>query len=153
MDILQVDSFNLIGISVKTSNNDYDKLNADMGGLWNRFMSENIMGKIPGKISNDIYCLYTDYEGDYTLPYSAILGCRVENLDNIPDNLVGKFVSGGKYTKSVAKGNIFQGIVYDAWKKIWTMDTPRSYSTDFEVYGEKAQNPENAEVEIFVAIK
>ena len=29
----------------------------------------------------------------------------------------------------------------------------RDYTADFEVYGEKAQNPENAEVDIFVAVK
>jgi predicted transcriptional regulator YdeE len=33
------------------------------------------------------------------------------------------------------------------------MDLDRSYTADFEIYGEKAQNPENAEVDIFIAVK
>jgi predicted transcriptional regulator YdeE len=30
---------------------------------------------------------------------------------------------------------------------------PRAFTTDFEVYDERSQNPENAEVDIFVAVK
>ena len=33
------------------------------------------------------------------------------------------------------------------------MDLDRSYTADFEIYDEKAQNPENAEVDIFIAVK
>ena len=37
--------------------------------------------------------------------------------------------------------------------KIWNSDLDRSFTSDFEIYGEKAQNPETAEVDIFIAIK
>lgn len=35
---------------------------------------------------------------------------------------------------------------------LWNSDLPRKYTADFEIYGEKAQNPENAEVDILVAV-
>ena len=44
-------------------------------------------------------------------------------------------------------------MVFGEWTKIWNSDLVRTFTADFEVYGEKAQNPENAEVDIFVAIK
>ncbi|MCC2625465.1 MAG: AraC family transcriptional regulator [Burkholderiales bacterium] len=153
MNIITVEPFNFIGIAITTSNEDYNKLSQDMQGLWNRFMSENIIDKLPGMLGNELYCIYTDYEGDHTKPYSAILGCKVENLESIPDGLVGKSFAGGKYIKEVAKGNIFEGVVYNTWKNIWDMDISRAYTADFEVYGAKAQNPQNAEIEILVAIK
>ena len=53
----------------------------------------------------------------------------------------------------MSKGSLNEGVVYQTWDKIWKSDLNRSYTADFEVYGKKAQNPENAEVEIFVAIK
>jgi len=56
-------------------------------------------------------------------------------------------------TKNIVKGNILQGLVYNEWTKIWNSDLARTFTADFEVYGEKAQNPENAEVNIFVAVK
>ncbi|MFT5885520.1 MAG: putative transcriptional regulator YdeE [Arcticibacterium sp.] len=36
--------------------------------------------------------------------------------------------------------------------EIWQSDLDRTYATDFEVYDERAQNPEDVEVDIFVGI-
>jgi predicted transcriptional regulator YdeE len=81
------------------------------------------------------------------------LGCKVSSLDNIPNEMVGKTFEEANYTKHIAKGNILQGVVFDEWTKIWNSDLDRTFTADIEVYGEKAQNPENAEVDIFVAVK
>jgi predicted transcriptional regulator YdeE len=153
MESLHIESFDIIGISVKTDNSDPVKLTNDMQGLWNKFLSENIMDKIPNKVDHNIYCIYTDYEGDYTKPYRAILGCRVSSLAVIPDGLSDKSIQGGSYNKFIAKGNILHGMIFEKWKQIWGLDIARSYTTDFEVYGEKSRNPEDAEVEIFIGIK
>ena len=56
------------------------------------------------------------------------------------------------YSKYTTKGNLQDGIVYNEWTKIWNSDLNRSYKADFEVYGEKAQDPTNAEVEIFIGL-
>jgi predicted transcriptional regulator YdeE len=153
METIYIESFEIIGVAIKTSNNDLEKLQHDMQDLWNKFITENIAGKIPNKISNDVYCVYSDYEGDYTKPYIAVLGYKVGDLNNIPTGLSGKSFTGGKYIRKVATGNLFTGIVYDAWKEIWALDILRTYHADFEIYGVKASNPKNAEVEILVGIK
>ena len=67
--------------------------------------------------------------------------------------MIGKEFEGGKYQKFTAKGDLTKGAVVQEWSKIWNSDLERTYTADFEVYGEKSQNPENAEVEIYVAIK
>ena len=64
----------------------------------------------------------------------------------------GKVFEAGFYTKFIAKGNLMQGVVYNEWVKIWNSDLDRNYVADFEVYGENTEDPENAEVEIFVGI-
>lgn len=153
MEIININSFQIIGISIKTANNDLEKLQHDMQGLWNRFISEKIAERIPNKISNDVYCIYTDYEGDYTKPYLALLGCRVENLNDILAGLTGKHLNGGMYIKKTVKGNLFAGIVAEAWKEIWELDIKRTYHADFEIYSINAANPENAEVEILVGVE
>jgi predicted transcriptional regulator YdeE len=45
--------------------------------------------------------------------------------------------------------------VLDTWANIWEHDKElnRKYSYDFEVYGDKSQNGENSEVEIYIATK
>ena len=62
-------------------------------------------------------------------------------------------VSGGEYVKLSARGNLQEGIVVKQWQKIWTMDLKRAYTADFEVFGAKARNPEDAEVDFFIAVQ
>lgn len=152
MDTIQIDGFSIIGIAVKTTNQNGQSA-IDIGQLWERFFSENVMAKIPNRVSEDIYSVYTDYEGDYTKPYTTLLGCKVADISTIPDGLTAKTFAGANYTKFVAKGKLAHGAVYQEWVKIWESDIPRAYTADFEVYGPKAQNPDDAEVDIFIAVK
>ncbi|VAW48534.1 bacterial regulatory protein, DeoR family [hydrothermal vent metagenome] len=151
MKTQRVEKRNVIGISVRTKNN--GGADKDIPALWKKFMEEGIMEKIPNKIGSEIYCIYTEYEGDHTKPYTTLIGCKVENLSSIPDEMKGILIEQGEYTKFVAKGNLMQGAVVNTWFKIWETPLKRAYKTDFEVYGEKAQNPEDAEVEIFIGIE
>jgi predicted transcriptional regulator YdeE len=147
-----IQKFSVIGISVRTTNEN-GQAGQDIPALWNKFMTEGITEQIPNKIDNSIYCIYTEYEKDHTKPYTTILGCKVENLDTIPNGMTGKTFDKATYTKHIAKGNILEGMVFNEWTKIWNSDLDRTFTADFEVYGEKAQNPEKAEVDIFVAVK
>jgi predicted transcriptional regulator YdeE len=147
-----INQFNMIGISVRTTNENMQAAK-DIPALWNKFTAEQIAGKIPNKIDGTVYCIYTDYEKDHTKPYTTILGCKVKNLDHIPEGMTGKNIQAGDYTLFTAKGNIMQGSVYNEWMKIWDAGLPRAFTSDFEVYGTKAQNFENAEVDIFIAVQ
>lgn len=146
-----INTFSVIGIKVHTTNENGQSA-ADIGGLWGRFMGEQIADKIPNRIDGDILSVYCNYAGDYMQPYDNIIGCRVSSLDDIPDGMVGQVVEAGNYRHFTAKGNVTQGAVAEAWATIWQTDIPRRYTTDFEVYGEKAQNPLDAEVDIFIAV-
>ncbi|PID27365.1 MAG: AraC family transcriptional regulator [Candidatus Cloacimonadota bacterium] len=152
MEKINIETFTVIGISVRTTNENGQSAK-DIGALWNKFMSEGILNQIPNKIDNTIYSIYTEYQGDYTQPYTAILGCRVKSTDLIPNGMVAKTIKGGNYAKFVAKGDLTKGAIYEEWSKIWNTDLDRLYTEDFEIYGEKAQNPTDAEVEILVAVK
>lgn len=151
---MQLLDFDIIGISIRTTN-ERNQASKDIADLWKRFFSENICEKIPNKADPSIYSIYTDYEEDYKRSYTVILGCKVTNLDNVPQAMVGRTIPGGKFAKFTAKGNINEGAVFSEWFKIWNNpELDRNYAAaDFEVYGEKAQNPEDAEVDIFICIK
>ena len=152
MQNVKIEPFKLIGIAVRTTNENGQAVK-EIGDLWGKFMSEGIADKIPNKVDLVKYSLYTDYEGDHTQPYTAIIGCKVTSLDNIPEGMVGKSFEGGNYVKTSAKGNLMEGIIADQWTKIWEMDLDRKFTADFEVFGEKAQNPDNAEIDFYVAVK
>ncbi len=151
MSTLKKEAFYVVGISVRTTNEN-GKAMQDIPALWQQFMEGNILEKLTNKVSNEIYAVYTDYEKDHTKPYTMILGCRVENLNDIPEGMIGKKVEETNYNKFVAKGDLTKGAVVNEWMKIWNSDIDRAFTSDFEVYGEKSQNPTNGEVEIFIAL-
>lgn len=150
--MIQKPSFHIIGISIRTSNEN-EQASTDIPALWNKFFAEGILAKIPNKVNSNLHCIYTDYEKDHTAPYTTILGCQVENLKEVPDGLIGKTFPEANYEVFTAKGNLMEGAVYNEWTKIWNADISRTFIADFEVYGEKSHNPENAEVDIFIGIR
>jgi len=151
MKNVKIEPFKIIGIAVTTSNTD-GQSQKDIGELWGRMMSENLTEKIPNKLSSEIYSLYTNYQGDHTQPYDTILGCKVSSLDEMPEGFVGQSFDGGNYQKFLCKGDLTKGAVYTSWTNIWNEKLDRVFTADFEVYGSKAQNPQDAELDIYVSI-
>jgi len=145
--------FKIIGISIRTTNKN-NQAQQDLKKLWGQFFSENIIEKIPNKVSSSIITIYTDYKSDYTDEYTTIIGIPVSTLDEIPDRLIGREFQSENFQKIIAKGEM-PNAVMNVWLDIWQRDKQlnRKYSYDFEVYGEKSQNGENSEVEIYLSTK
>ena len=152
MQTVKIAPFQIIGISVRTTNEN-GQAASDIGSLWEKFMTEGISEKIPNKLSEEIFSIYTNYESDHTKPYDTILGCKVSSLENIPKGMLGQAFDGGTFAKFISKGDATKGVVYQSWLSIWDTDLDRLYTSDFEVYGDKAKDFSNAEIDIFVAIK
>jgi len=145
-----IESFFIKGISVRTTNENGSAAVA-IPQLWHQFIHNNIQGQLTGKTSNDIYCVYTNYEKDFTRPYTTIIGCRVNEQEAQQEGFTTITIEAGNYAVFTAKGNLQQGAVYNKWLEIWEAPVIRSYTTDFEVYDQKAAEFSNAEVDIFVA--
>ncbi|MHA4896496.1 GyrI-like domain-containing protein [Pedobacter sp. PWIIR3] len=152
MKTIQIETRYIVGISVRTTNENGQSA-TDIPALWNTFMTNNMAAQIPNKMADDLYCIYTDYELDYTKPYTTILGCQVSSLSNVPEGFTGITIPADNYLPFLAKGKMSDNIVFKEWEKIWKTDIPRSYHADFEIYGAKAQNFDDAEIEIFISVK
>ena len=148
-----ISRFKIIGVSVRTTNRN-NQSQQDLGKLWAKFYSENIFEKIPNKMSDEIYSIYTDYKSDYTDDYTTIIGVPVVSLDEIPEGLIGREFPVEHFQKFVAKGEM-PGAVLKIWSEIWqnNKNLNRKYTYDFEIYGTKSRNGEHSEVEIFVAME
>ncbi len=147
-----IQSFEIIGIGMETTNKD-GKSGDDLTKLWDHFFAENISDKITNKQGDEIYSVYTDYESDYKGTYKVIIGLKVDSIENVPDGMVGLKIKKGKYKKFVAKGEMPNAVV-ETWQEIWGKDDEmnRSYSSDFEVYGERSQSGADSEVDIYIGI-
>ena len=138
----------LVGLELRTNN---EESSSAMPTHKEKFFNENIPAKILSRIDGNIFALYTDYEGDYTKPYSWILGCEVSNLNEIPAGLVGKVIPESKYAVFTTQGEFPQGLIA-AWQTIWQSNLSRSYTCDFELYRPDFHPQENPEVKIYIAI-
>jgi len=151
MQKVKIEPFKVIGIAVRTTNENGQSAK-DIGQLWGKFMSEGTADKIPNKIDESIFSIYTNYQGDHTQPYDTILGCKVSSLENIPKGMLGQSFDGGTYCKFISKGDLTKGLVFDTWTEINQQKLNRVFTADFELYGEKAYDPTDAEVEVYVGI-
>ena len=144
-------SFFIIGLSVRTTNENNQAVQ-DIGQLWGKFLGEDVSAKIADRLSDDVYCIYTDYESDANGAYTTLLGHKVSSLDNIPEGLTGKEIPASNYHVFPSKGKL-PDIVIQTWQNIWSSGIDRAYVADFERYKSDSAEPENAEVETYVSVK
>ncbi len=126
----QLPPFYLIGLPLKVT---LDEAPKTIGPHWDRFFEENCLEKIPNKLNDTLYGLYTDYEGDFTKPYTLVVGVEVSSLSSIPEGMVGKEIPAQTYIPFETEGELPQALV-DKWVEIWKTPLNRTYSADFEKF-------------------
>lgn len=148
-DFENLPMFFVAGIAVRTINKDGQALK-DIGSLWQQFKEGNLAGKLDDRESDDLYCVYTDYESDHNDYYTAILGCKVSSIEYLPDGFTGKAIAAGRYAVFTGEGK-FPANVGATWAHIWSTDLPRTYTADFDMYHIN-QNFEDSDVKVYVAV-
>lgn len=146
-----LEKFTVAGISVRTINKE-GRSQRDISELWGKLLIDNVIQSIPNRVSDDIYCIYTEYESDFTGEYTTILGCQVSSIEGISDEYTIKEIPTCDYYKFISEGKIPEA-VGNTWNFIWQSDIKRKYLADFEVYGKSAENPENAIVATYLSIE
>lgn len=128
--LAEVKAFNVVGVSVVTSN---ETAAEDINALWERLFRDSIGQKVQQKSGDVIYAVYSNYEGDHTKPFRVTLGYRTET-DSVPDGLHRIQVAEQEYAVLSASGKQPQAII-ETWRAVWASDLNRSFKTDFEIYG------------------
>lgn len=139
-----------IGVPIETSNEN-GRFHQDVPPLWDRFFREEMAEKIPNRINQDLLAVYTHYHGDYTKPFTYLIGCEVKNLNTIPQGMKGVEIEAAPYAVFTAKGEFPQSMM-KTWQAIWNSPVKRSYTTDFEQYRSDFNPQESPEVNIHIAI-
>jgi predicted transcriptional regulator YdeE len=158
--IVYQEEFQVVGIEASTNNTKEAGQDAIIGKLWQQFLSEGLLNKIPGRVDHSIIAVYTDYATDWRGQYTFILGAKVQPVPNpvIPEGMVVKTVPAGKYAVFTSERGPVAKVVVETWKRIWAYyqspaNGQRAYGADFEVYDQRAADPNNAEVDIYVGVK
>jgi predicted transcriptional regulator YdeE len=161
--VVQQRGFTVVGIAARTSNAREATADGVIGKQWGRFMQEGLLAKIPNKTDSAVVAVYTDYASDANGEYTYLLGARVKadrvNLGHdVPAGMVAKKIPAGRYAVFTSDKGPAPKVVPATWKRIW--ETPKSepggdraYGADFEVYDQRAADPENAQVDVYVGIR
>ena len=149
-EIVELEEKIITGIRIKTTNQD-GKAMQDIGITWQKLFANGIYEKIPNKVNGKTIGLYTEYEGDYTKPYTFIAGAEVSQEIQMSEEIESIMIPKGKYAKFIITGDV-QNSVGKVWQEIWNMDLKRKYTCDFEEYQNNSEDMLKQEIHIYIAL-
>ena len=156
--IVQQDGFTVIGITARTSNAKEMTADGIIGKQWGRLFQEGILEKIPNKADSSIVAVYTGYASDHNGEYTYVLGARVTSDANVPAGMVAKKIPGGKFAVFTSEKGPATQVVPALWMKINSLPkgavgSDRTYNADYEIYDERARDPQNLQVDVYLGIR
>jgi predicted transcriptional regulator YdeE len=133
-----IESFQVVGIEARTTNNREMSGQGAIGPLWGRLTKESLLKRIPNRMDDRIIAVYSDYENGKDGEYSYLLGARVNQAKDVPNGMASREVEAGEYAIFTATGEPAAEMIVGIWKQIWALESAkklaRAYRTDFEVY-------------------
>ena len=158
---VKIEGLTLFGMAVRTNNkNEMDPDMSKICPLATSYWSNNMAAKFQHRTESGVtYCVYTDYESDEHGDYTFFIGEQVDSLqDQDLKNFTLLNIVPGSYEKLTTPAGKIPDVVIQAWQEIWQMDPTelggeRLYATDFEIHDKRAQDLNNAVVEIYLGIK
>jgi CubicO group peptidase (beta-lactamase class C family)/predicted transcriptional regulator YdeE len=150
--------FTVAGIAVRTSNAKEMTADGVIGKQWGRLMQEGLFEKIPNKADKSIIAVYTDYASDKNGEYTFLLGARVTSDSNLPAAMVAKKIPGGRFALFTTEKGPAPKVVPETWMRINSLPKAavggdRVYQADFEIYDERAMDPQNLQADVYVGIR
>ncbi|MEM9972937.1 MAG: effector binding domain-containing protein [Pseudomonadota bacterium] len=137
------DSFTVIGVSARVSNDDP----AAIGALWETFHKSNVFNVLGDAAMPDVFCIYHSYEGGAADPYWMTIGFSVPAETCVPPGLAHVSVPAQNYAVFQAAGPQPSTLIKQ-WQAIWAGNLNRAFHADFDRYD--ANDAE--QVSVFVGI-
>ena len=155
--VVEEAGFNVIGIAERTTNAKEMSGEGEIGKQWGRFFQDNLLAQIPNKADTSIIAVITDYATDKDGEYTHLIGARVTSTADMPAGMVVKKVPAGKYAIFTSEKGPVAQVVVGTWKRIWMQPKTapggdRAYKADYEVYDERARDPENTQMDVHVGL-
>jgi predicted transcriptional regulator YdeE len=156
--VVEAKAFTVVGIAARTSNAKEMTADGVIGKQWMRLFQEGLIGKIPNKADASIVAVYTDYASDRNGEYTYVLGARVTSDAEVPAGMVAKKIPGGKFAVFTSEKGSAPQVVPATWMKINSLPktavgADRTYGADYEIYDERARDPQNLQMDVYVGIK
>jgi predicted transcriptional regulator YdeE len=116
-----------------------------------------MLDKISGKTGSNLYAIYSEYASDHNGEYTFMVGAPVKAGVAAPAGMVLKQVHAGKYAVITTEKGPFPKVIPETWLQIFRLEDEgklkRTYQTDFELYDERALDPQNGQLDIYIGVK
>jgi predicted transcriptional regulator YdeE len=156
--IVEKEELCLLGFAGRTTNAQEMTEQAIIPKLWARFY-ENVDSKsIVSQVEPGVtYGCYSDYVDGANGEYTILVGVRADPNHPIPEGMTAITIPAAKYAVFTTRRGSFPAVVVEAWQAIWQWSmisgNERAYTGDFELYDERCSDINNAEVDIYIALK
>lgn len=151
----------LVGLTARTNNkNEMDPEASKIGTLAGTYWGNQVVNEIKHRTNPGVtYAVYTEFESDEHGDYTYFIG---EVVDSVEGQDLSKFktltIPQSQYQKFTTEPGKMPEVVISAWQKIWAMnendfDGKRKYVADFEIYDQKAADPNNTIIDIYIGIE
>jgi predicted transcriptional regulator YdeE len=150
----------LIGLTARTNNR--DEMNPDtskIAALAGQYWGEQVANHFKDRINPGVtYAVYTEYESDEHGEYTYFIGEAVNTTDTQDlSQFKSLVIPESNYQKFTTASGKMPDIVIASWQEIWGMNEndfegKRQYIADFEIYDERANDPNQMALDIYIGI-
>ncbi len=143
----QPHAIHVIGIELRTNNLVAQQT---IPPHWQRFSQEGVLSRIPGKLSDEVLAVYTDFENagrNNQGEYSLVIGAAVATSTSAPADMVRVVIPASRRAVfAVAPGRF--DLVGAKWQEIWWRhDLRKTFIAEYERYRA------NGEIEILIGLE
>jgi predicted transcriptional regulator YdeE len=158
---IQLPELTLVGLTARTNTkSEMNPATSKISSLLDLYWGNQIANTIQHRVNPGVaYSVYTDYESDEHGDYTYFIGEVVSSLQNQNlSELKTITIPKSDYQKFTTEPGKIPEVVISAWQKIWAMKEndfggKRKYIADFEIYDQKAANPNDAVIDIYIGIQ
>ena len=78
----------------------------------------------------------------------------VSSLEDVPENMTTLTIPAATYAVFTTRKGPIAEVVCEAWEYIWkwSKENKRAFTIDFELYDERALDPTNVQLDIYIAL-
>ncbi|MBN2040860.1 MAG: AraC family transcriptional regulator [Spirochaetes bacterium] len=152
--IVEKESFLVIGPAIRATSEQEENFKK-IPVFWTECLKNKVLETIPNTIKNNAcYGICLDPKSN---EFTYMIAAQVSTLEEIPDNMIGREIPGGKYAVFTAKGPATQAVqdltryIYGEW--ISGSGYSLAERPDFELYDERSNYGDDSEVDIYIPVK
>ena len=158
----QLSEIKLVGITARTNNThlfESDPSTNKIAATVQKYFHSGLAKKIADKKNpGTTYCVYMNYESDFTGEYTYFIGEEVTSFDKVEKGFETITLPAQEYVKFTNQPGPMPSVCIDMWKKIWTMSESdlggkRAYIADFEIYDERSLDHTKVTLDIYIGIR